>query len=327
MGLFHHLIFLIACITICNQAKVVFLDNFNSNPVSFFNTNASKWSIAFGAQRADFLSNKGSNVVLETRIGESNFLPNGALSLLNFAPFASTINSPTSFEVSDNQILSATFTAQVETKSNSNPLAGILADDDIRRGNTFFILGDNDFGQTICFVVSGTEIWIAQDSLGFFFGLPYQNWVSLKKVADKLPEDIIDYTVEYDAAINEMSWYVNGVLVFNHIAGTPGGDVVRTLLTGIQPPLPITRLKSFGVFMDHLVILDGQFPSETKGPVNFFGASFPHTFPTDFHHDSYDCFDSANNPVGVDVAGFCPLLDGYEIKTTVHKVKVELRKA
>jgi len=316
-------------------SKVVFLDNFNGNPDSFTypldNINYVP-SIPDEFQRVHEFDKKGSRSTLYTNCTIGNYLPGGLFSNFQIDKFASVAAEEGQFKlftIKPGEKFRQTTTLKVETWSEYNPLSDFIGDNDYRRGAYVAVVAEPIYGFTFCVIVSGTEIWLLNDSLGPLLGLPYKHYQSVEKIGTKLQDDVVSVTSEYDSYEHKFRWYVDDVLVKEATPGPPAGyPAVRRYPGATQDlPDPIPMLNTFAISQAHIATLDFADEGNGKAPVRL-GPQSDYVFPTepDFDVINYPCFDETTGvPITqFDVPGFCPVLSGYNIRTTLYKLKVEV---
>ena len=317
------------------NATVVYSDNYNGNPESYSlpPDGINYQFFAPNTQTFTNVTSTGSRFSFATDNGEINYNQGGFFNNFGFSTYKALpgiwngdANFFEIFPIEAGQTIRQTTRVKVETSSRFNNVSGI-DDFDLRRGNLLIAFVALNFGQTFCFMVSGTEVFLLQDSVGAQLGFPFEQFNSWDKLIDKEQDDIFDLTAEYDSVANKMRWYIDGVLMKEHTPGTPAGFVGRKYdFAGAPIPNPIPMLNNFVLITGHIHILDFLGRGESSAPVRL-GDKLTYLSPTSFTTDSYDCFELSDRttPLAVkDQDAYCPVLDGYDIKSTLYKLKIEV---
>lgn len=327
-------------------ARVVLLDNFNNGQGFEPDSPDSNWAHAnlpplpLSDNGEEFV--KGSRLSIISDYGARAF-PQGVRAAHLFGgsyTIAARDNSQPldlrSFTLGEHERIRAEFTGfsfqLFNTQPNPFDQFGV-SETDTRRGCGVLILVDVISGQTVCFFVGNDEILVAQDAIGSLAGAgPYEEYGSTIKVASRQPGDKHSLAMQYDRATNEMSWELDGQVVYTHTPnGAPGATKTYEVNIPGAQPLPTSGLASWAVLISTADYHDTAAPSEVLGQLSDPKGILPldplarYSAPTAFHQNSYSCTPTPPatmlSPV---VPANCPAIDGPIGKFDVAKVKIEI---
>ena len=335
----NNLLFLILLLAYTSLASTVFIDNFNNNPNSY-NPDAGTGTWQYLALPNYILNSvntthQGSRVELSTDLGAQVYPRDTLSAFANTNPFVAASGFP--FEpvsVESGEIISMEYTASVKTESSSNPLSFVgVSDDDMRRGHFEMLMVDVENGQFYGFFVSGTEVYIAQDSSSAF-GTNVNTWTSVKLVKTKSPEDINSYRIELNRDAQTVSWYFDDELEATANTSVSTFGFIRLVNDATTPPPYNFVHQNLYPAMANIYKADFLNPrpdsmdNRAMFPLHTDTSELLIPAPGDYLINDLTCF-KPDNTIATDptIPARCPLFEGVKVTATVLKLKVDVRSA